>query len=430
MRLPPATADTIIRPRMKPPLAAVILAAGKGTRMGSDLPKVLHEVAGKPMIVRLLDALEAAGVRRTVAVIGYGGEAVKRALAGRRIRFAVQRRQLGTGHALLQAEAALKGFRGTLLALPGDAPLIRPETLRELADRCRAGSACAVLTTELADPTGYGRVLRDGAGDVAGIVEHANATPDQRRIREVNSGIYAFRAEILWPALKAVPWSRARKGHEIYLTGVLPALSAKALSVPDPAESLGINTPWELAEAEALMRRRILQDLMASGVRITDPSTTFIETETPIGKGTLIHPFTVIRKDVRIGRDCQVGPFAHLREGTVLEDGAEVGDFVETKKARLGRGTKAKHLAYLGDVEIGRRVNIGAGTIVANYDGKAKHRTLIGDAAFIGSGTVLVAPVRIGKRAVTGAGAVVTKRHHVRDGEVVAGVPARPLRRR
>ena len=419
-------------------LRAVILAAGKGTRMGSDLPKVLHEVAGKPMIVRLLDALEAAGVRRTVAVVGYGGEAVKRALhlrGGRRIRFAIQRRQLGTGHALLQAEAALEGFRGILLALPGDAPLVRPETLRELADRCRAGSACAVLTAELVDPAGYGRVLRDGAGDVAGVVEHANAPPAQRRIREVNSGIYAFRAEALWPALGSVPWSRARRGREIYLPGVLPVLAARglrveALSAPDPAESLGINTPWELAEASAVLRRRILRDLMAAGVRIDDPATTFIETEIPVGEGTLIHPFTVIRRDVRIGRGCQVGPFAHLREGTVLEDGAEVGDFVETKKARLGSRSKAKHLAYLGDVVIGRRVNIGAGTIVANYDGKAKHRTVIGDSAFIGSGTVLVAPVRIGKRAMTGAGAVVTKGHDVPDGEVVAGVPSRPLRRR
>lgn len=416
-------------------LCAAILAAGKGTRMGSDLPKVLHEVAGKPMIARVLDALEGAGVRRTVAVVGYRGSDVRRALAGRPIRFATQRRQLGTGHALLQAASALRGFRGILLALPGDAPLVRPETLRELADRCRAGSACAVLTAEVADPTGYGRILRSGNGDVAGIVEEANATPEQRRIRELNSGIYAFRAEALWPVLKSVPWSKARKGREIYLTEVLPALSVRGLRVEallarDPAEALGINTPRELAEAEALLRRRILQDLMVSGVRIADPSTTFIETEIPVGRGTLIHPFTVIRRDVRIGRDCQVGPFAHLREGTALDDGAEVGDFVETKNARLGSRSKAKHLAYLGDVVIGRRANIGAGTIVANYDGKAKHRTVIGDGAFIGSGTVLVAPVRIGRRAMTGAGAVVTKRHDVPDGAVVAGVPARPLGRR
>jgi bifunctional UDP-N-acetylglucosamine pyrophosphorylase/glucosamine-1-phosphate N-acetyltransferase len=417
---------------MGTPLAAVILAAGKGTRMGLDLPKVLHEVAGKPMVVRLLDALEAAGVRRTVVVVGTRGEAVKRALRGRQAGFALQRQPLGTGHALRQAEKALRGFRGVLLVLPGDAPLIRPETLRDLAARCRAGSACAVLTAEVADPTGYGRVLRNGDGEVAGIAEEANATPGQRRIREVNSAIYAFRAEALWPALRDLPWSRARKGREIYLPDVLPALSARGLRVEaletrDPTEVLGFNTPWELVEVEARIRLRILKTLMASGVRIADPATTFIETEIPVGKGTLIHPFTVIRRGVRIGRDCQVGPFAHLREGTVLEDGAEVGDFVETKKARLGSRSKAKHLAYLGDVLIGRRVNIGAGTIVANYDGKAKHQTAIGDGAFIGSGTVLVAPVRIGKRAMTGAGAVVTKGHDVTDGEVVAGVPARPF---
>ena len=416
-------------------IRAVVLAAGKGSRMNSPLPKVLHEVAGKPMITRLLGTLREARVAASVVVVGYEAARVRKVAAGKGVRFALQNPQNGTGHAVLCARKALVGFRGVLLVLPGDAPLVRPATLRRLAAQCLEGAACAVLTLDLVNPHGYGRMVRDRSGQVLGIVEEANLRPDQRGIREVNSGIYAFRTAALWPALEAVPWSRARKGREIYLTDVLAVLNRQGLPVMglkagDADEAVGINTLSERAYADALMRRRILEGLMDSGVAVMDPSTTFIETEVPIGAGTVIHPFTVIRRDVRIGRDCHVGPFAHLREGTVLDDGAEIGDFVETKKARLGSRAKAKHLAYLGDVTIGRRVNIGAGTIVANYDGKAKHHTTIKDGAFVGSGTVLVAPVTVGRGATTGAGSVVTRGHDVADGDVVVGVPARPLKAR
>lgn len=414
--------------------AAVILAAGRGTRMGPALPKVLHEVAGKPMLIRLLDAVEAAGVRDIVIVVGHRAPEVKRALKGRKVRFALQANPRGTGHAVLCARAALAGRTGPLLVLPGDAPLVRPETLKALLGDVAKGAACSILTAEIEHPAGYGRILRDAAGDVEGIVEDANATPAQKRLREVNSGIYAFDAAWLWPTLAAVPATQARKGREIYLTDVVAAAARSGRTVTgrvaaDPAEAMGINTHDELACANAIQRWRLVSALMARGVLVADPSTTFIETEVPIGAGTVIHPFTVIRRGVRIGRDCQVGPFAHLREGTTLADGAEIGDFVETKKARLGRKAKAKHLAYLGNVTVGDGANIGAGTIVANYDGKAKHETVVGAGAFVGSGTVLVAPVRIGRRAMTGAGSVVTRGRNVPDGGVVVGVPARPLRK-
>ncbi len=414
---------------------AVVLAAGKGSRMHSDLPKVLHPVGGRSMIARLLDTLKRAGVASSTVVVGYEASRVRAVARGKGVSFALQSPQHGTGHAVLCARKALQGFRGILLVLPGDAPLVRPETLKALVRACRAGASGAVLTLTLDDPRGYGRIVCDAAGQVCGVVEEANLAQGQKGIREVNSGIYAFRAESLWPALESVPWSKARKGREIYLTDVLAALhhagrEVARVEASDPDEAVGINTPAERAYADSVLRRRTLEALMDAGVLIDDPSTTYIEEGAAIGAGTRIHPFTVIRAAVRIGRDCEVGPFAHLREGTVLADTAEVGDFVETKKASLGRHTKAKHLAYLGDVTIGNNVNIGAGTIVANYDGKAKHRTLIRDGAFVGSGSVLVAPVTVGKGATTGAGAVVTRGNDVPDGAVVVGVPARAIRRK
>ena len=415
-------------------VCAVILAAGKGSRMRSDLPKVLHEVGGRTMLAHLLDTLKEAKVSSSVVVVGSSAAQVRRGAKGNGIRFALQKPQHGTGHAVLCARKALSGFRGILLVLPGDAPLVRAETLKALVLTCQGGAACAVLTLDLERPHGYGRIVRDGAGQVMGIVEEANLTPDQKGIREVNSAIYAFQAEALWPALQAVPWSKARKGREIYLTDVLAVLHrqgkrVEGLKATDPDEAVGINTPAELAYANAVLRRRALEAYLEAGVRIEDPATTYIESGVAIGSGTLIHPFCVIRSGVRIGRGCEVGPFAHLREGTVLADGAEIGDFVETKKAAIGRHSKAKHLAYLGDVTIGAGVNIGAGTIVANYDGRAKHHTVVKDGAFIGSGSVLVAPVTVGKGATTGAGAVVTRGCDVPDGAVVVGVPARRLKK-
>ncbi len=412
-------------------VACVILAAGKGTRMKSDRPKVLFEVAGRPMVRHVLDAAREIRPRRIVVVVGHGASEVRRALAAPDARFAIQREQRGTGHALRCALPALRGFRGTVLVLSGDVPLIRGETLESLAEsHARARNAATLLSFRPADPTGYGRVVRDGRGNFLDIVEEKDADFDVRTIAEVNSGLYAFDARVLAGALRRLR-SRNAQG-ELYLTD-LPRLLRRgggrvsAVRVLDPEVVSGVNTLGELAQASTVMRRRVLDALMASGVEVVDPATTFVSPDARVGAGTRIEPFTVLGGGVVVGRRCLVGPFAHLRAGAVLEDGAEIGNFVEVKASRIGRGSKAKHLAYLGDADVGRAVNVGAGTITCNYDGRRKHRTTVGDRAFLGSGTLLVAPVTVGRGSTTGAGAVVLAGRHVPPGATAVGVPARLL---
>lgn len=411
---------------------AVVLAAGKGVRMKSDRAKVLHEVLGRPVLAYVLGNLRKAGVGDIVVVVGHQAEEVKAAAGG--CRFVHQKEQKGTGHALLSAAEELSGFGGDLFVLAGDAPLVGAPTLLRLLEEHRAGGRDATfLSACLDDPTGYGRVLRDRPGGrFIRFVEEIDATPEQRNIPECNSGDYVFRAAAVFEALREIKPNN-KKG-ELYLTDALEVMAARNLKVDacrsqNPTEIYGINSRRDLVAVTNFLRWKILEAHMDAGVTIVDPSTTFIEDEVAIGTDTVIHPFTVIRRGVTIGRHCEVGPFSQLRAGTVLEDGAEVGNFVEVKKSRIGPHSKAKHLSYLGDAELGAHVNIGAGTITANYDGQKKHPTVLEDGVQTGSNTVLVAPVRLGKGAKTGAGAVVPK-GEVPAGAVVVGVPARPLERK
>jgi bifunctional UDP-N-acetylglucosamine pyrophosphorylase/glucosamine-1-phosphate N-acetyltransferase len=420
----------------KTSVAVVILAAGKGTRMKSDLPKVLFRVAGRPMVHHVLRAALNLRPARVVVVVGHGAAEVRASISGaftgadaKCIRFALQREQKGTGHALRAALPALGGFKGTVIVLSGDVPLIGSDTLDMLVDaHRRSGNSATLLSFRPADPTGYGRILRDPRGLFVDIVEEKDADFEHKTIAEVNAGLYAFDSVPMTAALRKLKSENAQK--EFYLTD-LPRLmrsenrSVGAVRVLDPEVVAGVNTLGELAAAGAVMQRRVLELLMASGVEIVDPTTTFIAPDARIGAGSRIEPFTVIGPGVRLGTNCVIGPFTHLRQDAVLGDGVSLGNFVELKNTRLGDGCKVRHLTYLGDADVGRNALVGAGTITCNYDGKRKNPTTIGEGAFLGSGTLLVAPVTVGPRAVTGAGTVVLSGHDVAEGTTVVGVPAR-----
>lgn len=411
---------------------AIILAAGQGKRMKSEKAKVLHEVCGRPMIRYVVDAARGAGARTIVVVVGYASGQVLEALHGEPdILFAHQTEQLGTGHAAKICRPLLEGYRGAAMILVGDEPLLRPEPLADLLARQEhEQAACLLGTAEVHDPMGFGRILRDSAGRFLRIVEERDCTPEEKAIREVNPSCYVFELPLLWDALDQIGTSNAQ--HEYYLTDAperLIAMGRKvmALNVLRPDDILGVNTRQHLAQAAAVMQARIQDHWMTEGVTIVDPHNTYIDGRATIGSDTVIHPFTVISGVVRIGANCQVGPFTHLRPGTILADGVEAGAFVEIKDSEIQSGTVARHLAYLGNASIGRDVNIGAGTITANFDGVRKNKTEIADRARIGAGAVMVAPVTIGCDAVVGAGAVVTRGRLVEDGQTVVGVPARPL---
>ena len=408
---------------------AVVLAAGKGVRMKSELPKVLHEILGRPVIDFVLRNLRLAGIEDILVVVGHQAEKVKEAAPG--CRFVEQKEQKGTGHALRQVEAAVGDFRGDLFVVAGDVPLVGPNTLLRLLDDHRAqGRDATFLSACLDDPTGYGRVVRDKESRrFLRLAEEVDATPEEKNIPECNSGEYVFRCPAIFEALRDIKPNN-NKG-ELYLTDALGVLVARGRPVDavrslNPNEIYGVNSRRDLVAATNYLRWKILEHHMDNGVTVVDPSTTFIEEDVTIGQDSVIQPFTVIRRGVVIGKECSVGPFCQLQPGTVLDDDAHVGNFVEVKKSRLGAHTKAKHLSYIGDATIGSKVNIGAGTITANYDGVNKHPTVIEDGVHIGSNSVLVAPVKIGKGAKTGAGAVVV-RGEVPPGAVVVGVPARAL---
>jgi bifunctional UDP-N-acetylglucosamine pyrophosphorylase/glucosamine-1-phosphate N-acetyltransferase len=408
---------------------AVVLAAGKGVRMKSERPKVLHEILGRPVLDFVLRNLRLAGVQDIIVVVGHQAEKVK--AAAKDCRFAEQTIQKGTGHALLAAEPLLKGFSGDIFVVAGDAPLIGPDTLRRLYEDHRAQKRDATfLSACLDDPTGYGRVVRDrSSGRFQRFAEESDATPEEKNIPECNSGTYLFKAPAILEALRDVTPNNSK--GELYLTDALGVLVGKGRAVDAvrslvPTEIYGINSRRDLVAATNFIRWKILEYHMDNGVSVVDPSTTFIEEDVTIGQDTVIQPFSVIRRGVVIGKNCEVGPFTQLRAGTVMEDGAEVGNFVEVKKSRIGSHSKAKHLTYLGDATLGAHVNIGAGTITANYDGKNKNPTVIGDHSHTGSNTVLVAPVKLGRNVTTGAGAVVVK-GEIPDDAVLVGVPARPL---
>ena len=417
----------------------VLLAAGQGTRMRSSGPKVLHRLCGRPMLGYVLDQARVLDPDCILVVTGHGREAVEEYLKeyasevpdGPRIRSVHQAEQLGTGHAVLCCQEALNDAPGPIVILYGDMPLLTGEALEALCES-RNDNPAAAITAVPSHPRGFGRILRDG-GRFTGIVEEKDASPDQLLLREVNVGVYAFDRESLLGVLPRLSNDNAQ--GEYYLTDVLTLLVADGAQVAtttlaDEREAIGINTLEHLAEARRAIQARILSQHLANGVYIEDPDTTYVDHGVEIGAGTHILPCTVIRAGVKIGSGCEVGPFTHLRVGSVLEDGAEIGNFCEGKKARLGAGTKAKHLTYLGDVRIGAGANIGAGTIVANYDGTHKHPTEVEDRAFIGSGSILIAPCHVGEGALTGGGAVVTRNSNIPAGEAWVGVPAKPLNKR
>jgi bifunctional UDP-N-acetylglucosamine pyrophosphorylase/glucosamine-1-phosphate N-acetyltransferase len=410
---------------------AVILAAGKGTRMKSDRPKVLHEICGRPMLRFVVEAARGAGADRIVVVVGHDRDRIRDAVGDDDLVWVVQEPQLGTGDALAAAREALGEARGTIALLYGDVPLVRPETIRSLLEtHRREGNDMTILAGVLEDPSHYGRVIRDAGGRVACIREEIDADERERAIREVNTGLYGFEAPAVFDVLSRL--ERNEKKGEIFLTDAAEAIASrggKVGSVPiaDPSEVIGVNDRRGLARAASVLRERILDRLMRSGVTVVDPATTYVDADVEIGRDTVIHPCTVIRAGVRVGRCCEIGPFTHLRVGTRMDDRSEVGNFTEVKKTSIGEGSKAKHLTYLGDAVIGRGANIGAGTITANYDGVRKSVSKIGDGAFIGSGTVIVAPAEVARGGITGAGAIVTRGSRVGEGEVYVGVPARKL---
>lgn len=423
----------------------VILAAGKGTRMKSAEPKVLHRAGELPLIEHVLRTADSLAPETTVLVIGHMAERVRAALGKRLgLRFALQEPQLGTGHALLQAEPHLAGATGTVVLLSGDVPLLRPATLRSLVDRHAAsGAAASVLTARVSGPHEYGRIVREN-GRLAAIVEHKDATPAQRAIDEINSGIYAFALEPLFDALRSIGSGNAQ--GEYYLPDLVGIYRAQgrtveAVLLDDAQEILGVNSRRELADVTAILKTRRNEELMAAGVSIVDPATAWIGPDVSIGADTVIHPNVYLEGRTRIGSGCvlhagvrivdstladgvvinnhcviaestiasgaRIGPFAHIRPQSEIGEGAHVGNFTELKKTTLGKRSKANHLSYLGDAIIGDNVNIGAGTITCNYDGAQKHQTVIEDGAFVGSDTQLIAPVTVHKDAYVGTGTTV-----------------------
>ncbi len=425
----------------------VILAAGQGTRMKSQLPKVLHRVGGRPMIEYALRAADVVFPSTTTLIVGHRADMIRDRLAERgNFHFALQEPQLGTAHAVQQAESHLAGRKGTVILLSGDVPLLKASTLRRLLETHKnAGAAATVVTAVVDRPYGYGRIVRT-KGRIARIVEERDAAANVRKIREINSGIYAFDLAPLFDALRAIA-SQNTQG-EYYLTDLVAIyrrrrLPVETLLVENAQEIRGINSRTELAEVSSIVRQTKNEELMAAGVTIVDPATTYIDSDVEIGADTVIHPGVVIEGHTRIGSACEiqgsvrirdseiadrvrinnfcliigarvaegasVGPFAHLRPETAVGEGAKIGNFVELKKTTMGPGSKANHLAYLGDATIGANVNVGAGTITCNYDGERKHATIIEDGAFIGSDTQLIAPVRVGKGAYVGAGSSITE---------------------
>lgn len=446
-------------------ISAVILAAGHGTRMLSSIPKVLHPLMGKAMLHYSVDAASAATGSKPVIIIGYQAELVQQTI-GESAQYAIQDPQLGTGHAVQQAEDLLRDKADLILVITADMPLLTERTLRQVLNAHQStgdqNTPITMLTVNTVEPRGFGRVRRDHEKRVIGIVEEAQATPEQLTIQELNASVYCFDADWLWEALLRIPLSP--KG-EYYLTdlvgtAIADGMSVQAVSLEDPEEAIGINNRVHLAEASAVLRERINRSLMLGGVTLIDPGATYVEAGVQVGQDTVIWPNTYLHGDTLVGRGCNLGPntiirdshlgdncrvlssvlegarlddevdmgpFARLRKGAHLGRGVHMGNFGEVKNSYLGPGTKMGHFSYVGDTTTGPEVNIGAGTVTCNYDGEQKHHTEIGAGAFIGSDTMLVAPVRLGEGARTGAGAVVTR--NVPDYTLAVGAPARSIRK-
>jgi bifunctional UDP-N-acetylglucosamine pyrophosphorylase/glucosamine-1-phosphate N-acetyltransferase len=428
-------------------LAVVILAAGMGKRLKSDIPKVLHPVLGRPMLSYVLDAVETLSPKRVVVVVGHGAEGVKKVSTSKKITYVTQGKQLGTGHAANCARSALENFKGNILILNGDFPLITTSSLKKfMNDHEKKKADLSILTALIDDPHGYGRIRRDQNGGVIGIIEEKDASREERFIDEINSGTYCVKSSFLWNALKKI--NSKNKQSEYYLTDIVGAAHKDSLKingalVSDSDEVMGVNDRAELSYVESVLKWRVNEGLMRSGVTLIDPETTYISPEVKVGRDTTIYPNTHIYGNSQIGRNCvigpstwiedskfgnevvvksscyitgatiknnvSVGPFAHIRPEALIMDGAKIGNFVEIKKSKIGPGSKVSHLSYVGDTVMGKDVNIGAGTITCNYDGINKHKTVIEDNVFIGSDTMLVAPIKIGKGATTGAGSTISK---------------------
>lgn len=428
-------------------LAVIILAAGKGVRMNSELPKVLHSILKKPMLCYVLDAARKMKPERIILVLGHDSEFVEEVVSGCLVEIVIQEPQLGTGHAVSCCEEILRDFSGDILILSGDVPATGVLTLREFADsHAKNGVDVSFISTLVENPDGYGRVLRDVDGDVLRIVEDSDATVEEKKEKEINAGIYCVNSSFLWQSLCRLDSENSQ--GEYYLPGIVNLCVSRkrriqAFTLADPKEVSGVNSREQLGEAEKTIRREINRRHMENGVTIEDPETTYISDSVSIGKDTTVCPNTYIYGETRIGDSCRVGPsvyiedsrigdnveirfssyltgcevgdgvvvgpFCHLRPEARIKDGAKIGNFVEIKKSEIGVGSKVPHLSYVGDADIGDGVNIGAGTITCNYDGVNKHRTVVEDRAFIGSDTMLVAPVKVGKDATTAAGSTITK---------------------
>jgi bifunctional UDP-N-acetylglucosamine pyrophosphorylase/glucosamine-1-phosphate N-acetyltransferase len=442
-------------------LSTVILAAGQGTRMKSNLPKVLHKLLGQPMAWYALQAARQVSSEKPVMVVGYGADQVQKTL-GDQASYVLQEPQLGTGHAVMQVEPLLIDRSDLVLVIYADMPLLTGTTLAELVDKAHSHDApITMLTVTTGEARGFGRILRDASGQVSGIVEEVHATPAQLEIHELNPGVYCFRSSWLWPALKRITLSP--KG-EYYLTDLVrmaidDGYRVASMNLSDPNEAIGINTRIHLAQAESLLRKRINEQWMLAGVTMIDPASTYIEPEVTLGTDTVLWPGTFLRgrtcigngciigpntilTDSQVGENCSllasvvecasledhvdIGPYCHLRKGAYLSSGVHMGNFGEVKNSTLGPGAKMGHFSYLGDAQVEANVNIGAGTITCNFDGTHKNPTEIGEGAFIGSDTMLVAPVKVGAGAHTGAGAVVTR--DIPPHTLAVGVPARVVK--
>ena len=393
-------------------IMAIVMAAGKGTRMKSKKSKLVQKIYGKEIVKRAVENAQKAGIKDIVAVVGYMIEEVM-AVLGDNVKYAFQEEMLGTGHAVMQAKEYLKGKRGKVLVLNGDVPLLRPETLNKLVEKSIENKEYATLLTAIYDnPTGYGRIVRDEGGNISAIVEEKDTTDEQKEIKEINAGIYCFDIEELLSALEKISPNNAQ--GEYYLTDVIQIMNEKGLKtgaviVEDNTEILGINDRIQLEMLTKVLQMRINTEHMKKGVTIEDINTTYIYDDVEIGMDTVIHPNTTIKSEVQIGENCEIGPNAYIREGCKLANNVKIGNFVEIKKTIIGEGTKVPHFIYLGDCEVGEKCNIGCGTITCNYDGFHKSKTIIGNHSFIGSNTNLVAPVNVGNETFIAAGSTITE---------------------
>ncbi len=393
-------------------IIGIIMAAGKGTRMKTEKAKCVHKIYGKEMVKRVAETARAAGVNEIITVVGHKREQVEEVL-GDTVKYAYQDELLGTGDTVKRALPYLKERKGKVVVLNGDVPIMRPSTLRNLIDKSIKDKEFAtILTAIYENPTGYGRIIRDIGGNIKAIVEEKDANEEEKFINEINAGIYCFDIEELILALEKLKPNNAQ--GEYYLTDVVRIMNEKGLKtgaviVEDNTEILGVNDRVQLELVTQVLKLRINTELMENGVTIEDMNSTYVYDDVEIGTDTVIHPNTTIKSGVKIGKNCEIGPNAYIREGCELANNVKIGSFVEIKKATIGAGTKVPHLSYMGDCEIGKKTNIGCGTITCNYDGKNKHKTVIGDKAFIGSNVNLVAPVNIGNEVLVAAGSTITK---------------------